>query len=179
MAWGLATQARFFVKQPLCNSCQILSFPFFSFCDFSNFGGQGGEYHKQVKWLGHFYKNGSISNRIEGDATKMKWHGVFRRNGDFLRYILYIIISKIRGFWCYLSPGPTVLSNDENLIDFGAFQVFMKNWKMKMMKNQYFLRFWDNLEASIELLRSKYVYIQSLRSIGENWKKKLFLKIFL
>ena len=41
---------------------------------------------------------------------------------------------------------------------------------MKIIKILYFLRISDNLEVLIQLLRSKYVSIQSLRSIGENWK---------
>ena len=31
MAWGLQTQARFFVLHSIIDSCQILSFPFFHF----------------------------------------------------------------------------------------------------------------------------------------------------
>ena len=34
-------------------------------------------------------------------------------------------ISRIRGFRCHLSPGATVLSNDDNFIDFGGFEVFV------------------------------------------------------
>ena len=66
------------------------------------FGGQGGEYYKQVKWLGHFYKNGSISNRIEGDATKMKWHGVSRPKLDFSLYILSLILAKFSVFHFFI-----------------------------------------------------------------------------
>ena len=41
-------------------------------------------------------------------------------------------ISKIRGFWWDLSFGATVLSNDENLTDFGGFEVLMKKMKNRV-----------------------------------------------
>ena len=40
---------------------------------------------------------------------------------------------------CYLSPGPTVLSNDENFIDFGGFEVFTKFHKNQNHKKVMFL----------------------------------------
>ena len=91
------------------------------------------------------------------------------KNLDFL---------KILKSWFLNSWGPDdsksaiPRSGNQNFIDFGRFEVSMKN-QMKIMKNLYFLRISDNLEVLIPLLRSKYVHTQCLRSTEENcffWK---------
>ena len=46
------------------------------------------------------------------------------------------------------------------------------------MKNQCFLRISDNLDVLIQLLRSKSIYIQSFRSIGQILKTFEVLNIF-
>ena len=86
---------------------------------------------------------------------------------------------KILKSWFLNSWGPDdsksaiPRSGNQNFIDFGRFEVSMKN-QMKIMKNLYFLRISDNLEVLIQLLRSKYVHTQCLRSTEENcfffWK---------
>ena len=105
----------------------------------------------------------------------------------FLFFFWFLKFLKILKSWFLNSWGPDdsksaiPRSGNQNFIDFGRFEVFMKNWKMKIMKNFYFLRISDNLEVLIQLLRSKYVHTQCLRSTEENWKifEKLKILIFL
>ena len=103
--------------------------------------------------------------------------------GNFFIFFWILKFLKILKSWFLNSWGPDdsksaiPRSGNQNFIDFGRFEVSMKN-QMKIMKNFYFLRISDNLEVLIQLLRSKYVYIQSLRSIGENWKKNEFWKFY-
>ena len=98
----------------------------------------------------------------------------------FLFWILKFL--KILKSWFLNSWGPDdsksaiLRSGNQNFIDFGRFEVSMKN-QMKIMKNLYFLRISDNLEVLIQLLRSKYVHTQCLRSTEENWKIFEKLKI--
>ena len=106
--------------------------------------------------------------------------------GNFFIFFWILKFLKILKSWFLNSWGPDdsksaiPRSGNQNFIDFGRFEVSMKN-QMKIMKNLYFLRISDNLEVLIQLLRSKYVHTQCLRSTEENcfflknWKSWFFL----
>ena len=93
--------------------------------------------------------------------------------GNFFNLFWILKFLKILKSWFLNSWGPDdsksaiLRSGNQNFIDFGRFEVSMKN-QMKIMKNFYFLRISDNLEVLIQLLRSKYVHTQCLRSTEEN-----------
>ena len=106
--------------------------------------------------------------------------------GNFFIFFWILKFLKILKSWFLNSWGPDdsksaiPRSGNQNFIDFGRFEVSMKN-QMKIMKNLYFLRISDNLEVLIQLLRSKYVHTQCLRSTEENcfFFEKLKILIFL